>query len=88
MKLLVDMNLSPSWIERLAQHGFEVVHWSTVGALTAGDDEILSWARVNGLGRAEVRSFESRRHLNSSAQEFDDIRDAPDVRTEPLPSLG
>ena len=29
MKLLVDMNLSPSWVERLARHGFEAVHWST-----------------------------------------------------------
>jgi len=47
VKLLVDMNLSPGWTERLAQHGFESVHWSTVGAPTAGDDEILSWARVN-----------------------------------------
>jgi len=49
VKLLVDMNLSPSWTERLAQHGFEAVHWSSVGAPTAGDDEILSWARVNGF---------------------------------------
>jgi len=49
VKLLVDMNLSPSWIERLAQHGFEAVHWSAIGAATAGDDEILSWARVNGF---------------------------------------
>ncbi len=43
------MNLSPSWIEQLAQRGFEAVHWSTVGAPTAGDHEILSWARVNGF---------------------------------------
>ena len=43
------MNLPPSWIERLAQHGFEAVHWSTIGTPTAGDDEILSWARVNGF---------------------------------------
>ncbi len=49
MKLLVDMNLSPSWIEQLAKHGIEAVHWSTVGAPTAGDDEILSWARVRGF---------------------------------------
>ena len=47
MKLLVDMNLSPSWTGRLAQQGFEAVHWSTIGAPTAGDDEILTWARVN-----------------------------------------
>ena len=45
MKLLVDMNLSPSWIDRLTRHGFEAVHWSTVGSRTATDDEILAWAR-------------------------------------------
>ena len=44
MKLLVDMNLSPSWIERLAHHGFEAVHWSTIGAATAPDVEIVTWA--------------------------------------------
>ena len=44
MKLLVDMNLSPSWVERLARHGFEAVHWSTIGAATAPDVEILAWA--------------------------------------------
>jgi predicted nuclease of predicted toxin-antitoxin system len=45
VKLLVDMNLSPSWIDRLTRHGFEPVHWSTIGAATAPDDEILAWAR-------------------------------------------
>ena len=44
MKLLLDMNLSPSWVKRLAPHGFEAVHWSTIGAATAPDDEILAWA--------------------------------------------
>ena len=44
MKLLVDMNLSPSWVDRLAHHKFEAVHWSTIGAATAPDDEILAWA--------------------------------------------
>ena len=44
MKLLVDMNLSPSWVERLVRHGFEAVHWSTTGAATAPDVEILTWA--------------------------------------------
>jgi predicted nuclease of predicted toxin-antitoxin system len=28
----------------LAGHGFEAVHWSTVGAATAPDVEILTWA--------------------------------------------
>lgn len=49
MKLLVDMNLSPSWASWLAQHGFEAVHWSTIGAATAPDDELLSWARGHGF---------------------------------------
>lgn len=44
MKLLVDMNLSPSWVDRLARHGFEAVHWSTIGVATAPDAEILAWA--------------------------------------------
>ena len=34
MKLLVDMNLSPSWVDRLVRHGFEAVHWSTIGGPT------------------------------------------------------
>jgi predicted nuclease of predicted toxin-antitoxin system len=32
VKLLVDMNLSSSWIDRLARHGFDAVHWSAIGA--------------------------------------------------------
>jgi len=44
VKLLVYVNLSPSWVERLARHRFEAVHWSTIGAATAPDVEILTWA--------------------------------------------
>lgn len=49
MKLLVDMNLSPSWVDRLARHGFEAVHWSTIGAATAPDVEILTWANEHAF---------------------------------------
>lgn len=49
MKLLVDMNLSPRWVERLARHGFEAVHWSTIGAATAPDSEILTWANEHAF---------------------------------------
>ena len=49
MKLLVDMNLSPSWVTRLTQNGFEAVHWSTIGAATAPDDEILAWAHEHNV---------------------------------------
>jgi predicted nuclease of predicted toxin-antitoxin system len=43
VKLLVDMNLSPSWVERLVRHGFDAVHWSTLGTATAPDAEVLRW---------------------------------------------
>ena len=44
MNVLVDMNLSPSWVERLVRQGLDAVHWSTIGAATAPDVEILTWA--------------------------------------------
>lgn len=44
MKLLVDMNLSPRWIDLLIQAQFEAVHWSTVGSPKALDEEIMSYA--------------------------------------------
>ena len=43
------MNLSPSWVDRLARHGFEAVHWSTIGAATAPDSKILTWANEHGF---------------------------------------
>jgi predicted nuclease of predicted toxin-antitoxin system len=49
VKLLVDMNLSPSLVKRLARHGFEAAHWSTIGAATAPDSEILTWANEHGF---------------------------------------
>jgi predicted nuclease of predicted toxin-antitoxin system len=47
--LLVDMNLSPSWVDRLERDGFEAVHWFTIGAATASDSEILTWANEHGF---------------------------------------
>ena len=45
MNVLVDMNLSPSWVGFLQQAGHTAVHWSSVGAPTARDREILRWAK-------------------------------------------
>lgn len=47
VKLVIDMNLSPDWVPLLQQHHFEAVHWSSVGAGTAKDREIMRWARDN-----------------------------------------
>lgn len=47
MKLPVDMNLSPRWIEFLISAGTQAVHWSNVGRVDAPDAEIMAWAAKN-----------------------------------------
>ena len=47
MKLLLDMNVSPVWVSFFAQHGWEALHWSTIGDPRAADREILTWAQTN-----------------------------------------
>jgi predicted nuclease of predicted toxin-antitoxin system len=47
MKLLVDMNLSPRWVEVLADAGFETAHWSAIGESSARDSEIMAYAKAN-----------------------------------------
>ena len=47
LKLLVDMNLSPDWVPALRKHGWEAVHWSTVGDPRASDRDIMEWAAAH-----------------------------------------
>lgn len=47
MKLLIDMNLSPRWVNLLASAGIEAAHWSTLGAANAPDVEIMAFARTS-----------------------------------------
>lgn len=44
MRVLVDMNLSPTWKPFLRNSGFETDHWSEIGAATATDRHIMQWA--------------------------------------------
>jgi predicted nuclease of predicted toxin-antitoxin system len=48
MKILVDMNLSPAWVEFLVAAGFEAIHWSRVGRFDAHDDDVMRWAADHG----------------------------------------
>lgn len=48
MKILIDMNLSPDWVAVLETQKIEGVHWSSIGAPTAPDDEMMQYARENG----------------------------------------
>lgn len=38
------MNLSPRWCGILQAAGWDSVHWSQVGAVTAPDHELMQWA--------------------------------------------
>jgi predicted nuclease of predicted toxin-antitoxin system len=44
VKLLVDMNLSPHWVDRLNAAGLQAVHWSGIGRMDAPDVEIMAYA--------------------------------------------
>ena len=45
MKLLVDMNLSPAWVDNLKQAGWDAAHWSNVGNPRCTDAEIMRFAQ-------------------------------------------
>ena len=47
MKLLVDMNLAPRWVNLLASAGSDAFHWSSVGPANAPDLAIMAYARAN-----------------------------------------
>lgn len=49
MKILIDMNLSPSWVKVLNEAGIEAVHWSEVGAATTSDPAIMAHAAAKGF---------------------------------------
>lgn len=49
MRVLLDLNVSPSLCQQFEAAGHEAVHWSTIGELTASDDIIMRYARQNGL---------------------------------------
>ena len=47
MKILIDMNLSPEWVQEFRLYKIEAVHWSTVGKFDAPDTVLMDWARKN-----------------------------------------
>lgn len=48
MTILVDMNLSRLWCRFLSDAGYHTIHWSTVGAASASDEQIMSYAQQHG----------------------------------------
>jgi len=45
LKVLIDMNLSPQWVEFLREHAIVAAHWSTIGDHNAKDETIMQWAK-------------------------------------------
>jgi len=48
MKILIDMNLSPAWVEEFATHGIKAVHWTSIGDFDAPDKVLMKYAKDNG----------------------------------------
>jgi predicted nuclease of predicted toxin-antitoxin system len=48
IKLVVDISLSPAWVDVFTKHGWSAVHWSTVGDPRAKDRVVMAWAREHG----------------------------------------
>lgn len=48
LNILIDMNLSPSWVPVIQTGGWVATHWSTVGDPKATDRTIMDWASANG----------------------------------------
>jgi predicted nuclease of predicted toxin-antitoxin system len=49
MKILIDMHLSPMWVQFLDEHEIDATHWSTIGNANAPDSRILAYAASNGF---------------------------------------
>jgi predicted nuclease of predicted toxin-antitoxin system len=49
MRFLVDMNLSPLWLDFLRDRGHDAVHWRDLGPQDEADDVIMERARHDGL---------------------------------------
>jgi len=48
MKLLVDLSLSPAWVESLQAHGYEAMHWTAMESPRSPDAELMRFAVKRG----------------------------------------
>ena len=48
MKIVIDMNIPPTWVSVFEGAGYEAAHWSTVGDIKAKDSTIMAWAVSHG----------------------------------------
>ena len=48
IKIIIDMNLPPRWVDVLKREGWDAVHWSSIGPPGATDAEIMGYAKDGG----------------------------------------
>jgi predicted nuclease of predicted toxin-antitoxin system len=49
MRLLVDVCLSPEWVDFFRSHGIDSIHWTEIGACDAEDSALFCYAQENGM---------------------------------------
>jgi predicted nuclease of predicted toxin-antitoxin system len=49
VRILLDVNMSPLWLEYLRAAGHHAVLWTAIGAPRAPDSEIVRYAREQGF---------------------------------------
>ena len=49
MRILIDMNLSPVWVQYFTANAFVSKHWSEIGKATDPDRVIFEYANQNGF---------------------------------------
>ena len=47
MKILIDMNLTPQWVNFLTENNIESIHWSSIGPSDAPDTVIIQYAKTH-----------------------------------------
>jgi hypothetical protein len=52
--LIIDLNLPPALVDKLADRGFACAHWSTLGPLDALDEAVLAQVRLQDLAASSV----------------------------------
>ena len=49
MKILIDVCLSPEWVDFFQDHGVDAIHWNEIGECDAEDSLLFSYAQNEGL---------------------------------------
>jgi predicted nuclease of predicted toxin-antitoxin system len=49
MEILIDMNLSPTWVDYFSKNDISSIHWSSIGKALDLDTEIFKFAQKSNL---------------------------------------